>query len=62
VRRGLRTGFQRALTYPPPLQQVFGTAALFPAQLAVRLPFPVLSREWTSWPVGCGGADLNDAY
>jgi len=42
VRRGLRTGFQRALIYPPPLQQVFGTAALSPAQLAVRLPFPVL--------------------
>jgi calcium-translocating P-type ATPase len=34
--------FAAALIYVPPLQDVFGTAALSPAQLAFLLPFPFL--------------------
>jgi calcium-translocating P-type ATPase len=34
--------FTAALIYVPPLQDLFGTAALAPAQLAVLLPFPFL--------------------
>ncbi|WP_194904414.1 cation-translocating P-type ATPase [Catenulispora rubra] len=34
--------FTAAVIYAPPLQHVFGTAALSPAQLAVVAPFPVV--------------------
>ena len=34
--------FAAALIYLPPLQPVFGTAALGPAELAFLLPFPVI--------------------
>ncbi|MEZ0107421.1 calcium-translocating P-type ATPase [Catenulispora sp. EB89] len=34
--------FTAAVIYTPPLQHVFGTAALSPAQLAVIAPFPVI--------------------
>ena len=34
--------FAAALIYLPPLQDIFGTAALSPAQLAILVPFPVL--------------------
>ncbi|MDY7088990.1 MAG: cation-transporting P-type ATPase [Actinomycetota bacterium] len=34
--------FAAALIYVPPLQEIFGTAALGPAHLAFLLPFPVL--------------------
>ena len=34
--------FTGAVIYAPPLQHVFGTAALSPAQLAVIAPFPII--------------------
>ncbi|MFC5006354.1 cation transporting ATPase C-terminal domain-containing protein [Dactylosporangium cerinum] len=34
--------FTAAVIYTPPLQDIFGTAALSPAQLAIIAPFPVL--------------------
>ena len=45
--------FAAAVIYLPPLQALFGTAALGPAELALLLPFPVvvwgadeLRRAW----------------
>jgi magnesium-transporting ATPase (P-type) len=35
-------GFAAALIYLPPLQSLFGTAALSPGQLAFLAPFPML--------------------
>jgi magnesium-transporting ATPase (P-type) len=34
--------FTAAVVYAPPLQHIFGTAALSPAQLAVVAPFPLI--------------------
>ena len=34
--------FAAALIYLPPVQAIFGTAALSPAQLAVLVPFPIV--------------------
>jgi calcium-translocating P-type ATPase len=34
--------FTGAVIYAPPLQHIFGTAALSPAQLAIIVPFPVI--------------------
>ena len=34
--------FTAAVIYAPPLQGIFGTASLGPAQLAVIAPFPVI--------------------
>jgi magnesium-transporting ATPase (P-type) len=39
---GFELLFAAALIYLPPLQGVFGTAALEPWQLAILLPFPLL--------------------
>ncbi|MFJ2738148.1 cation-translocating P-type ATPase [Streptomyces sp. NPDC087440] len=39
---GFELVFTAAVVYAPPLQDVFGTAALSPAQLAVVAPFPLL--------------------
>jgi magnesium-transporting ATPase (P-type) len=34
--------FTAAVIYAPPLQHIFGTAALSPAQLAIIAPFPII--------------------
>jgi magnesium-transporting ATPase (P-type) len=34
--------FTAAVVYAPPLQDIFGTAALHPAQLAIIAPFPII--------------------
>jgi magnesium-transporting ATPase (P-type) len=44
--------FAAALIYLPPLQQIFGTAALSPADLLVLLPFPLIvwaADEFYRW-------------
>ena len=39
---GVALCFAAALVYAPPLQGVFGTAALSPGQVALVLPFPLM--------------------
>jgi magnesium-transporting ATPase (P-type) len=44
--------FTAAVIYAPPLQHIFGTAALSPTQLAVVAPFPIVvwaADEFVRW-------------
>ena len=41
----LELAFAAALVYAPPLQEVFGTHALGPAELAILAPFPLVGAD-----------------